>query len=143
MYGIIEYDPDGKPICEICRKSFNRVISHVRQKHEMSERDYKIQFGFDLGKGICSLESSEKSRLKALENYDLVIGKNLIANGQKSRFKKGDQGRTRDQLSEQTRLVLTSRFSSPEFVEYRKELGRKVALSGAGNIARWNSNQSK
>jgi len=139
MYGIIEYDPDGKPICEICGKSFNRVISHVRQKHEMSEKDYKIQFGFDLGRGICSLESAEKSRIKALENYDLVIGKNLIANGEKSRFKKGGQGRTRDKLSEQTRLVLTSRFSSPEFQAHRKEIGKNLGLSGAGNKTRWSN----
>ena len=51
-YGIIEYDDSGKPICEICKKSFNRVLSHVRQAHQMSEREYKLAFGFDLVKGI-------------------------------------------------------------------------------------------
>lgn len=137
MYGVIEYDPDGKPVCEICGKSFERVIAHVRQKHFISEKEYKVQFGFDLGKGICSKGSAEKSRIKALENYDKVISKNLVINGQKSRFKKGDQGRTRDQLSEQTRLILVSRFSSPDFINHRKELGKKVGLSGLGNEARW------
>lgn len=142
MYGEIEYDPDGKPICEICGKSFNRVVSHIRQKHNMSEREYKTQFGFDLGKGICSPESAEKTRRKTLDNYDLVIGQNLIANGQKSRFKKGSKGRTREQLSEQTRKMLVSRFSSPNFSVFRKELGKKVGLSGAGNKTRWNKSET-
>lgn len=142
MYGVIEYDPDGKPICEICGKSFERVISHVRQKHFLSEKEYKVQFGFDLGKGICSKESAEKSRIKALENYDKVVGKNLILNGEKSRFKKGDQGRTRDQLSEQTRLMLVSRFASPDFINHRKELGKKVGSTGLGNKVRWSNRSS-
>ena len=65
-YGILEYNEEGKPKCEICGKFFNRVISHVRQKHFLNEREYKKQFGFELKKGICSKESSEKSRIKTL-----------------------------------------------------------------------------
>jgi hypothetical protein len=137
MYGEIEYDENGKPVCEICGKAFHRVISHIRQKHDMSEREYKLKYGFDLGKGICSLESSEKTRQKTLDNFDLVIGQNLIKGGQNSRFQKGDKGRTRDQISEQTRKMLVSRFSSPDFVTYRKEIGKKLGLTGSGNKARW------
>lgn len=136
-YGIIEYDDAGKPICEICGKAYNRVLSHVRQKHDMSEKEYKIEFGFDLGKGICSLESAEKSRIKALENYDLVIAQNLINNGSKTRFIKGGQGRTKDKISQQTRLSLIERLKTPFMKEVLKKNGSNVGKTGLGNLKRW------
>jgi len=135
-YGVIEYE-NGKPICEICGKAFNRVISHVRQKHDMSEKEYKIQFGFDLYKGICSLESAEKSRIKALENYDLVIAQNLINNGSKTRFVKGGNGRTKDKVSEQTRNALKERLKKPFMLKVLKENGSRLGKSGLGNKKRW------
>lgn len=139
MYGIIEYDFDGKPICEICGKSFSRVLSHVRQKHDMTEREYKLKFGFDLKKGICSQDSSEKSRERALKNYDKVIAENLIKNGQKSRFKNGDPGRTKDKVSEQTRIRLRERLQEPYMQEVLFKSGQKVGKSGLGNKKRWNN----
>lgn len=132
-YGIIEYDKNGKPVCEICGKSFNRVLSHVRQKHDMNEREYKKKFGFDLKKGICSQESSDKSREKVLENYDLCIGQNLLVGGKDSRFEDGDKGRTKDQVSEQTRIMLKERLKQPYMVKAMQEAGRKLGLSGLGN----------
>ena len=136
-YGIIEYDVAGKPICEICGKSFNRVLSHVRQKHDMSEKEYKTEFGFDLRKGICSLESAEKSRIKALDNYDLVISQNLIGNGSKTRFVKGSKGRTKDKVSEQTRLSLKERLKKPYMVEALKKNGTRLGKSGLVNKKIW------
>ena len=69
-YGVIEYNEEGQPMCEICGKHFNRVAVHVKQKHQISEREYKLQFGFNLTKGICSKESAERSRERVFENYD-------------------------------------------------------------------------
>ena len=136
-YGIIEYDDAGKPICEICGKSFSRVLPHVRQKHDMSEKEYKTEFGFDLGKGICSLESAQKSREKALENYDLVIAKNLINNGSKTRFEKGSKGRTKDKISAQTRMFLVERLKKPFMQEVLKKNGSILGKTGLGNKKRW------
>jgi hypothetical protein len=136
-YGKVEYDSEGKPICEICQKSFNRLLCHVRQKHKISERDYKKTYGLDLSKGICSSESSEKTRIKTLENFDKVIGQNLIKNGEKSRFKKGDKGRVKEQVSEQTRLMLVQHAKTNVSTEKRKELGKQLGLSGLGNISKW------
>ena len=107
-YGIIEYDEKGNPICEICRKPFKRVLNHARQKHNISEKEYKKKFGFDLYKGICSQESANKSREKLMLHYDKVVSENLLQNGKTTRFKKGSKGRTRDQVSEQTRLRLAN-----------------------------------
>lgn len=111
-FGVIEYDKEGKPICEICGKSFLRVMNHVRYKHDMTEREYKKQFGFDLIKGICSKDSSKLSRQRVYENYDLCINRNLMTRGEKTRFLKGDKGRTGDMVSEQTRLALIKRFKN-------------------------------
>lgn len=136
-YGIIEYDDLGNPICEICKKSFSRVICHVRQTHNMDEREYKITFGFDLKKGICSKESASKTREKTLENFERCISKNLIAKGEKSRFKKGDKGRTKDKVSQQTKIRLKERLKEDYMVTAMKESGKKVGESGLGNLARW------
>lgn len=111
-YGKIEYDNKGNPICEICGKSFKRVLSHVRQKHDMNEKEYKKMFGFDMTKGICSRESSFLSREKAYKNFNKVIVENLIKKGIKTRFKKGSKGRTKDKISEQTRIRLSRNIKS-------------------------------
>lgn len=136
-YGVIEYDEDGLPKCEICNKHFKRVISHVRQKHSMNEREYKELFGFDVRKGICSKESSEKSRKRVYENYDKCITSNLIKSGAKSRFKIGSKGRTKDQVSAQTRTRLKERLKLPEMVEAMQKAGRELGKSGLGNLKRW------
>ena len=136
-YGIIEYDQDGHPKCELCGKHFKRVLSHVRQKHEMNEKDYKRQFGFDLKKGICSKESSELSRERTLSNYDKCIARNLMIKGAQTRFKAGDKGRTKDKVSEQTRLRLKGRLKAPFMVDAMRENGKLLGNSGLGNKKRW------
>lgn len=136
-YGEIEYDINGNPKCEICGKHFKRVLSHVRQKHNMNEREYKKNFGFDLRKGICSKESKEKSRKAVFENYEKVVEKNLIIKGQESRFKNGDKGRTKDMVSAQTRKMLRDKLETPKMKEAMRLSGRKLGLSGIGNKIRW------
>lgn len=136
-YGVIEYNEDGQPMCEICGNYFNRVIAHARQKHHISEKEYKLQFGFNLRKGICSKESSEKSRERVFENYEQCIGKNLELLGQKSRFKVGSEGRTKEKVSEQTRLMLVDRAKNNLTAETRKKIGKELGISGLGNKKRW------
>ncbi len=105
-YGKIEYNEYGLPKCEICGEHYHRVTAHVRQVHGLSAREYKLQFGFDLIKGICSRESSERTRVKTMSNFDMVITENLIKGGEQTRFKVGSKGRTREKVSKQTLLRL-------------------------------------
>lgn len=135
--GTIEYNQDGKPICEICGKSFHRLLSHVRQKHQINEREYKLMYGLDLKKGICSKKSSQKSRRKALLNYNKVIKINLLSKGKKTQFKKGSKGRTKENVSTQTRKMLKERLKKPYMVKAMKKSGRRVGKSGLGNKVRW------
>jgi len=107
-YGEIEYNENGLPKCEICGEHYHRVIAHVRQVHGLDAREYKLKFGFDLIKGICSRESSEKTRIKTMLHYDNVIGNNLLIGGKKTRFEIGSNGRTRDKISQQTMTRLKS-----------------------------------
>jgi hypothetical protein len=141
MYGIIEYNDDGQPKCEICGQYYDRVSYHVRQAHEMSAREYKVLFGFDIKKGICSRESASKTRVKTLGNYDKCIASNLIEGGMKTRRKKGDPGRTKDQVSEQTRRRLKDRLKEPYMVEAMKKSGYRLGKSGLGNKKRWGADK--
>lgn len=86
MYGKIEYNEKGKPMCEVCRKHFDRVIKHVVAAHGLSPADYKKMFGLDPRKGICSHHSAEKSR-QAVRDNPSVIQKNFLEKGAKYRFK--------------------------------------------------------
>lgn len=132
-----------KPTCKICGKSFDRVASHVRQKHFMTAREYKTMYGLDLIKGITSKESKEKSRTAALRNYETVIEKNLLEKGKRTQFKKGSKGRTRDQVSEQTRKMLAERAKNSMTPELRKQRGKELGLSGKGNKKRWGDNPDR
>lgn len=137
-FGIIEYNSDGLPKCEICGAYFHRVISHARQKHDMNENEYKTKFGYDLKKGICSKESAERTRIKTLNNYDKCINKNLHIKGEKTRFKEGDKGRLKDKVSQQTKIRLKERLKESYMIEAMKKSGIKVGKSGLGNKTRWN-----
>ena len=117
-----------------------RFINIMVLYHDINERDYKVTYGLDLKKGICSEESSEKTRIKTLENFDKVIKNNLINKGSESRFKKGDKGRTKEQVSEQTRNALVKHAKTNVSTEKRVELGKKLGKSGLGNKAKWNKN---
>lgn len=105
-YGEIEYDDRGYPICHICGKSFKKLMSHVTQKHGLTALEYKKEFGLDVSKGIMCKESTELARARALENYDLVIKKNLLEKGAATRFVDGSKGRTIDKVSPQTMIRL-------------------------------------
>jgi len=136
-YGEIEYNSRGNPKCEICGKYFKRVLSHVRQVHDINEREYKLKFGFDLTKGICSAESSEKTRIKTISNYKKCIGENLIRDGIKTRITKGSKGRTKDKVSAQTKKMLKDRLKQPYMIEAMRKAGKAVGSSGLGNLKRW------
>jgi hypothetical protein len=84
------------------------------------------------------MRSAQKTRLKTLKNYDTCIKNNLLKNGTNSRFKIGSKGRTRDQLSEQSKIRLIEQLNNPKMVEAMKLNGTILGKSGLGNIARWN-----
>lgn len=139
MYGVIEYDINGLPICEICGGSFNRVTSHVRQVHDMSAREYKEKFGFDVSKGICSIESSRKSRLAVIINWDKVVVINLLIKGEGTQFTKGDNATKGKKKSKQSCLRVSNELKKEKHKKRLTESGKKLGKSGLGNKVRWNN----
>ena len=116
-YGEVIYDDKGKPTCHICGRSFNKLLNHVWQKHGLSAREYKIKFGLNVSHGIISQATREKLQESVHNNYSKVVEINLIKKGRKTRFKKGNKGRTKDKLSEQERRRLSNRFrKSNQFI---------------------------
>lgn len=105
-FGRVEHDAEGKPICHICGKSFHKLLAHVWQKHGMTAKEYKETFGLNTTCGIISDKTKKKLQRSVKKHYELVVIKNLIEGGKKTRFKKGSKGRTKDKLSEQERLRL-------------------------------------
>lgn len=101
-YGTIEYNPEGKPICHICGKAYKKLLTHVWQKHDLTEKQYKKEFGLDIIKGITAEETKNKLRTAVKQHYNLVVEQNLIKAGRKTRFKEGQEGRTIDKVSPQT-----------------------------------------
>jgi len=99
--GVINYDSFGKPICNICGKGYNKLISHVVQKHNISAIEYKETYGYDLHKSILSKKAEDNARKNAVRNMPKYIN-NLIKSGEKTRFKNGHKGRTKDKVSQQT-----------------------------------------
>ena len=111
-YGDVSYDPDGKPICHICGKAYDKLLAHVWQVHKLSAYDYKIEFGLDVGKGIMSKESTELARKRVYENFDASVVKPLIEGGKKTRFKVGES--STKYLSEQSKRRLIAQLRKHE-----------------------------
>jgi len=105
-YGKIEYDSEGKPICELCGKTFNNLGLHVWKDHNMKANDYKIMFGLDKKSGLLSHVTREKKSKATIANYDILIKRNLLERGKNTRFYEKNKGRTKNMLSEQTRQRL-------------------------------------
>ncbi len=87
--GILRYDNDGKPICEICGRSFHRLGRHVYQAHDMTARQYKEHYGLDVSMGLISDESKAKIQQAVERNYEIVVERNLLEKGKETRFQEG------------------------------------------------------
>src|SRR3990170_2004800 len=59
--------PDLIP-CFICFLFFEQVGSHVCQIHQMTAREYREQFGFDVKRGMITDELRHRKAQQTLEN---------------------------------------------------------------------------
>ena len=94
--------------CLICGKYFTKPCSHVWQAHQLSAREYKKEFGFDLKKGIIPEEHRE--HLKEVQTEE---AKENLKKGSVSLFQKGDHSIGRYERSKQTleRLHVLHKFN--------------------------------
>ena len=92
----------GKIACAICGKYYKKPISHAWQRHGVHEREYKASAGLDHKKGIIPAETREILREHIKDNYNVVVVKNLLTKGKRSRFVPNDPRAGRYQRSAQT-----------------------------------------
>lgn len=97
--GEILYDAQNRPICHICGRAYNKLMSHARLTHGVSAKEYKEMFSLSKKKGIVSPETAELLRAHVRKNYEIVVSSNLMKGGSGTRFEKGYEGRTKDKLS--------------------------------------------
>ena len=87
-YGTVNYSPNGCPICHICGLAFEKLMNHVYYKHGMNEKEYKKKFGLN-SHGLITAELKQKLR-DHVYNNPKCITENLLQNGVKNRYYKGD-----------------------------------------------------
>lgn len=114
--GEVKYSPDGLVICHVCGKAYKKLMNHARQIHGLTEKEYKMEFGLNANQGLICESTKRKLQHAVEKHYDTVVLKNLIKNGEKTRFYKGSQGRSRSKISVQELNRLTT---------YGKSLGLK------------------
>jgi len=73
---------DDEVVCLICNKSFTTLKRHLSQVHQLSDKEYKKQFGIPPNQPLVARSYSEKKKADAVKN-------NLGAKMQAGRRKKG------------------------------------------------------
>lgn len=74
--------------CQICKKYFRQVGTHIVQAHGITAREYREAYGFDLKRGQLPEDLRE---IKAEHVFENGTVNNLKA-GKKFHFKKGQAG---------------------------------------------------
>lgn len=59
---------DKEVICLICNKSFRTLKRHLTQVHNISDKEYKAQFGIPASQPLAAKEYSDKKREDAQKN---------------------------------------------------------------------------
>lgn len=77
----------GYSVCEICNKSFRQLGNHIYQNHNMSAREYKIQFGLDLKKSLLPDDLYLLKKEQVFENKTV----NNLKKGNVNWFESGDK----------------------------------------------------
>ena len=112
--GEIVYDEQLRPICHICGRAYNKLMSHARLKHDLTAIEYKKLFGLNTTQGIISPITADILRRHVDRNYDAVVKENLMVCGVDTRFEKGSKGRTKEKLSLQALKGLKNRKGKDE-----------------------------
>lgn len=110
VIGVIEYNENGLPKCEICGKHFKRVMTHVRQVHFMNKHEYKAEYGLVKKRGICSKESSLKSTKFLLASHESGVVNHLLNKDNPYKFKSGHKGRVKDLVCPQLHREIVTRW---------------------------------
>ena len=82
--GEVWYDKNGRVICHICGKGFNKLSSHLVQAHNINSDKYKEMFELKKGQKLTSKGMQEYFKSKPRKDITRYSGE--------TRFKKGVKG---------------------------------------------------
>lgn len=139
-YGAITVTNDGKHIqCHICGYYFSSIGSHVKSKHEVKSRDYKMKYGLRLAEGLLSPIEKFKRQIsynkyarKSPEEFKAMSVKAQIAIKEKGIKNGGDmwspqtrneKGMCEDQTIAKIRRVAELCGGIPTYQAYVDEYG--------------------
>lgn len=91
--GKIEYDENGRVICHICGRAFNRLGSHVKGSHNMTIAEYKTEFR------LCSRARTTEMNYSAMMSayaYKNGADSRIAEAGKNTRVKPGETYRRKD-----------------------------------------------
>lgn len=89
--GKVAVTPDGKIICHICRQAYDKLGSHIYNKHGIATKLYKEYFKLNHNTNLTNATYHIKMREYTTKNYDLVVTENLTHKGENTRIKSGDK----------------------------------------------------
>ena len=87
-YREVLYADNGDPVCHICRKAYRKLGNHIKFKHHIDPNVYKERYGLTHNTRLCNQEYVEKMREYNIENWDVVVSRNLIEMGKGTRVSK-------------------------------------------------------
>lgn len=74
--------------CLICLRWYRQVGTHIVQRHELTARQYREKFGFDVKRGMLPIDLKELKAEKTINNGTVEN----LKKGYKQWFKKGQIG---------------------------------------------------
>ena len=90
-----------KTFCQLCKKNYKHLGSHLWHAHKVRARDYKEEYELPFKMGLISEEVREKKQAAITPE----IIDNLIESSKHRRFKKGHSGIRRISEYEQRRIL--------------------------------------
>ena len=112
--GEIHYNSEGKVICHICGRAFNKLGYHISQCHDMSIDEYKEEFGLNRRAKITS---------EALSKVFKDLSSNNLRRNKGRTFQKGhkESAKARRLQARKNRLNTTYNKDTREFIKKEAE----------------------
>lgn len=104
-FGKVDFDHNGKFICDLCGKSFHKMSRHLKSMHKTNARKYRREFGLDRKTPLMSKQSIENAKKRFQRDKEIVMS-GLIRTRDNTIFKVGNPGRKKEKLREQTKKRL-------------------------------------
>lgn len=88
--GELWYDKEGRVICHMCGRAFNKLSAHIVQAHGIGSEEYKEIFGLNRSTKLTSKGMQEYFRNQERVDVTTVSSKTQFKAGEPSKRKRGE-----------------------------------------------------